>query len=304
MVIWASPSLTESFHWLQEEWVGHRFEEFVESDATGSGGARQLGTSADLSYDRWRIRTRSGSGHWVEGRMKPYLNAAGQPDGHVVSLRIIDAQVAMEEMLKNRATFDDLTGALKREPALERLRAITRHARRPGTQTGVLFIDVDHFKSVNDQWGHLAGDTLLRAITERVQATIRVEDLVARLGGDEFLVALGGIHDLEEAATIAEKIRSLCEEPVPIPEGEIAATVSIGVALANPAESGEALIARADKAMYAAKTSGRNCVVPIPKTGSNVRSRRTRDMKRPSRQMREPRSKDVTPEDESGGSEG
>jgi diguanylate cyclase (GGDEF)-like protein/PAS domain S-box-containing protein len=261
---WVSPSLEVVLGWRPEEWLGHESTEFVHPDDVAE--FRQLSASgvAGPALARRRVRAKNGTYHWVDSHSGDFINADGDVDGQIVTFHIVDAEVAAQETLEHRATYDDLTGALKRDPALAHLHEIGHHPRTPGVETGVLFIDVDDFKSVNDTWGHAAGDAVLRAITERVQQTVRVEDTVARMGGDEFMVTLGGIHDLPEAATIAEKIRMACSEPVTTPDGVVTTTLSIGVTLADPIESGDDLIARADKAMYAAKRAGRNRVVALP----------------------------------------
>ena len=265
VMVWLSPALESALGWSPADWIGHHFEEFTHPDdvelARRSRAEIQEGRSKVTTL---RMRDASGRFHWVEIHAGPSLDSSGNPDGIVASFRVVDKEVDATEELKRRATFDDLTGALKREPALDHLQAIGHHPRTPGIETGVLFIDVDDFKSVNDTWGHAAGDALLKTLAERVRRNVRVEDTVARMGGDEFLITLSGIHDLAEAVTIAEKIRGACAEPVDTSEGSVTATVSIGVTLADPVESGDDLIARADKAMYAAKRAGRNRVVAVP----------------------------------------
>ena len=128
----------------------------------------------------------------------------------------------------------------------------------------VLFCDVDNFKAINDTRGHHAGDEVLRQIAARMQKCLRSEeDLAARLGGDELLVVLGGVRDLDDAMAVAEKLRRSVAEPMALPGGPVKATVSIGVTLANPDESVDSMVARADIALYNAKQTGRNQVISI-----------------------------------------
>ena len=194
----------------------------------------------------------------------PFTSGSGERDGTVASFRVVDAEVESQQALSRRATYDDLTGALKRDPALDRLHEIGHHPRSAGSETGVLFIDVDNFKAVNDTWGHATGDAMLKATSDRIRANIRAEDSLARMGGDEFLVTLAVIHDLTEAVAIGDKLRLACAEPIATPVGAISTTVSVGVTLADPIESGDELVARADAAMYEAKRTGRNKVVAVP----------------------------------------
>ena len=135
---------------------------------------------------------------------------------------------------------------------------VARRARRD------LFIDLDEFKVVNDTWGHVAGDALLRAVAQRIESVVRANDVVARLGGDEFLVVLDGVEGESAAAAIADKVRAACSQPVATPTGTVATTLSVGVVLREAGESSDALIARADRAMYTAKDAGRNQTVVAP----------------------------------------
>ena len=123
---------------------------------------------------------------------------------------------------------------------------------------------MDDCKAVNDAHGHSTGDALLRLVVERIRGCIRTSDAIARMGGDEFLVILGGMNDRDEAATVAEKVRESCARELPLGVGPARSSVSIGVTLSGPIESGDAMIARADTAMYEAKRAGRNRVKVVP----------------------------------------
>jgi diguanylate cyclase (GGDEF)-like protein len=195
--------------------------------------------------------------------------AAGQPDGEVVALRIIDDVVAAEAELVRRAKYDDLTGALKRDGALEHLEAMSGRGEEQGKDAAVVFVDLDDFKTVNDQHGHAAGDAVLCAIADRIRSAVPTDNLIARMGGDEFLVILNGLRNLDEAARIANRICSKAREPIEVPGGSARVTLSIGVTLRCGNEDPDRLIARADHAMYQAKNAGRDRVVAIPApTGS------------------------------------
>lgn len=128
----------------------------------------------------------------------------------------------------------------------------------------MIFCDLDHFKEVNDSFGHQAGDAVLQVMAARLRSSLRASDLAARIGGDELLVVLDGVRNLEDALSIAEKLRQQLSEPVPLPGGEVHISASLGVALAQPEESLDSLMHRADSAMYAAKQQGRDRVVAIP----------------------------------------
>jgi diguanylate cyclase (GGDEF)-like protein len=142
---------------------------------------------------------------------------------------------------------------------IERIETLNKH---DGRRIAVLWCDIDRFKVVNDTYGHAAGDTVLKTLADRIRGGLRsTEDIGARIGGDELLVLLNGVRDLQDAVDVAEKLRRSAAEPIPTAAGPISITLSIGVTLADPEESTDALIARADDAMYQAKKSGRNQVV-------------------------------------------
>ena len=199
--------------------------------------------------------------HWIEAHAEPYRDADDQIDGVVSTLRVVDDAVAAEQELARRATYDDLTGLLRREEVIARLANIGRRVRRAGDECALVFCDIDEFKTVNDTLGHAAGDQVMRTCAARIRSAIRVGDTVARMGGDEFLVVLDGVHDLAEATSIAEKIRVAVAAPDPANHGTPATTMSLGVTLSSPGEPVDAMIARADRAMYEAKQTGRNRVV-------------------------------------------
>jgi len=166
--------------------------------------------------------------------------------------------------LEQRARTDELTKLLNRRGMFEKLEDLRGRKPRTGSGLAVLFVDFDKFKDVNDAYGHLAGDEVLRVTAGRLRACLRhSDDLGARVGGDELMVVLHGVHGLKDAAGVAEKLRRSAAAPVRYDGVSIVATVSVGVTLARPAESTDALVARADAAMYEAKQRGRNQVITI-----------------------------------------
>lgn len=162
------------------------------------------------------------------------------------------------------ARTDPLTRAWNRRAIVELLRRELERTRREGGRVGVLFIDLDRFKRINDTCGHAAGDAVLREAAERIRAVVRPDDPVGRYGGDEFVVIVAGAGvergAVRAAAAIAAGLR---RRPVAksAGEGEVRVTASIGVAVAPPgARDPERLIAAADRAMYAAKHAGGDAV--------------------------------------------
>jgi diguanylate cyclase (GGDEF)-like protein/PAS domain S-box-containing protein len=161
--------------------------------------------------------------------------------------------------LQSLAYTDTVTALPNRAWLVEHLRDQLEAARRSNTSVGVLFLDLDRFKDINDTLGHESGDHLLRVIGERLGRAIRASDVVARMGGDEFVVLAGDAPDTQSLGGLAERIISTVEEPVEIDGADYFVTTSIGIAL-FPADGGDAetLVKHADVAMYRAKDRGRN----------------------------------------------
>lgn len=263
VVTWVSPSLREALGWAPAEWVGRRIDEFIEPVSRGDlVGAADGGPAGSVVVRRSRMLARDGSYHWVHAHSRPYVGPGGRIAGTVVSMHVIDKEVAAEADLERRARYDDLTGLLARNEVLARIAAQPELRRPPGERTAVLFCDLDRFKVVNDEYGHAAGDEVLRVVARRLRESLRIEDLAARVGGDEFLAVLHRVHDLTDAVGVADKIRRAASEPMDLPGGVSATiTMSIGVTLAHEDESTDQLIGRADAAMYDAKAHGRDQVI-------------------------------------------
>jgi diguanylate cyclase (GGDEF)-like protein/PAS domain S-box-containing protein len=183
-------------------------------------------------------------------------------DGVFNGVYVLGADVSAarlhEEELSRLARIDSLTGLPNRRAYHERLEAALQRAQRNGYGLALMFLDVDHFKQVNDTLGHAAGDAVLHEFAQRVKEAVRVTDTVCRLAGDEFTVILEGLQSPEEAALVAAKILKGFERPFSLEQGERTVSTSIGVAFAEafPVEACE-LGATADKALYAAKSRGR-----------------------------------------------
>jgi diguanylate cyclase (GGDEF)-like protein len=168
-------------------------------------------------------------------------------------------RIDSERRVAYLAQFDPLTGLANRTLLADRFAQMIVQARRRGAPLGVLFIDLDDFKLVNDRLGHPAGDALLCEVTRRLQGAVRAGDTVARISGDEFAVVLGELARAEDAALVAQKLLERLGQPVMLGGEQTFITASIGIA-AFPAdgESVEALLGAADSAMYRAKQSARN----------------------------------------------
>jgi diguanylate cyclase (GGDEF)-like protein/PAS domain S-box-containing protein len=182
-------------------------------------------------------------------------------DGHLEFVssitRDISEQKAFEDQLAHQATHDPLTGLPNRVLLLDRLQMALARSGRSGATVGVLFLDLDHFKVVNDSLGHSKGDALLVAIAERLKGVVRPGDTVARFGGDEFVILCEDVRSDDDGLGIAQRVEQQLAAPIRLDENDIYVTASAGLATASGEIDGEALIRDADAAMYRAKDRGR-----------------------------------------------
>ena len=213
----------------------------------GGGGAAR----------RRLLRTRDGARHPVEASAAPIYDRERRCKGRVIVFRDASDLAAYETRLRELAFRDRLTGLPNRTSLSERLDLELAHARRDGGQLAVLFLDLDHFKVINDTLGHHAGDELLRAVAQRLIGCLREADTVARLGGDEFVVLVPGLGSPDDAAAVANKILAALAKPILL-EGELHPILpSIGIALfPSDGDTADVLLRSADRAMYRAKGSG------------------------------------------------
>ena len=181
----------------------------------------------------------------------------------LAATRILEVQeqlVKARESYRIAATHDSLTQVWNRAEIIDFLGREISRARRSKLPLGVVLVDIDHFKSVNDSIGHLAGDTVLKEVAQRMRSRLRIYDGVGRYGGEEFLLVLPGC-DLETATSRAEELRlAICAQPITRKEHSITVTASMGTALADPALSPDFTLQVADAALYEAKRKGRNRV--------------------------------------------
>jgi two-component system cell cycle response regulator len=180
-----------------------------------------------------------------------------------VGLRLLDLEdnlVQAREAMRFKATHDILTGVWNRGAILETLEREIWRSRREGLSLGVLIADLDHFKSVNDTYGHAAGDAVLREVTKRMQSDVRPYDAVGRYGGEEFLILLPGCNG-PDTREKAERLRNaISREPVATSGGNLKVTMSIGGAATGdwPEDNANQILQMADSALYRAKGEGRN----------------------------------------------
>ena len=174
-------------------------------------------------------------------------------------VRDITERKQSEQFILHLATHDALTGLPNRHLLNDRIQQALIQSQREATQTAVLFIDLDQFKTINDSLGHDVGDLLLKEVAQRLGSSLRNGDTVARSGGDEFVVVLTDISNAQEAATVAQKLLDALIAPYQISGNDMRTTASIGIAIfPDDGENVETLIKNSDLAMYYAKEAGRN----------------------------------------------
>jgi len=199
----------------------------------------------------------------------PHAGAFSESDEAVARLLASAAALALRTAeLRELAVTDPHTGAYNRRCLLPRLREEMQRGLRTGEHVSVVLFDLDHFKRVNDRWGHAVGDAVLRAVADCVREQVRAMDVLVRRGGEEFVLLLPRT-DAGEARDVAERVRSyLARDPLAVRTGvNVRQTISMGVATWDGTESAEELEERADLAMYEAKHMGRNrvvCAQPMP----------------------------------------
>lgn len=191
----------------------------------------------------------------------------------VVQIEDVSEVRRARELLQRRAQYDHLTGLPNRSLLVDSLAQMLERAPHPAS-IAVLFVDIDHFKLINDSYGHEAGDEAIVEVARRISTAVRPSDIVARLGGDEFVVILGSILSDAAALGLLAVITDAVQAPLQVADHTLRLTISTGVALSTPDSTAETLIRRADLAMYAAKQDGRaQSVVFQPDVHTNALSR-------------------------------
>jgi diguanylate cyclase (GGDEF)-like protein/PAS domain S-box-containing protein len=259
MISWATPSVRAALGFEPEELAGSSVWRVIHAeDQQSLLRAKSQLQNGEIARTALRMVRVDGTTSWFDAVSRLFLDESGQADGFVIRLRDIANEVATRRRLEHLAGHDSLTGLVNRQELADRMRKILPIT-EPGQPTiAIAFCDVDHFKSVNDSYGHETGDQLLREIAERVTGVVRAADIVARLGGDELVVVLDGIREMADAAIVMEKIRLRVCEPMTIGDAALNPSLSIGVSLVRPGEPFEMALRRADAAVYEAKTLGRN----------------------------------------------
>ena len=261
IILEANPASQELLGYSPSEVVGRPAvslspEEDIE---TGQELGRELRTGLRDSVTIER-RFFHKEGHIVWGQLTVSRVTHGGEARMIGMIQDITERKRMEGQLLKQAFQDDLTGLANRVLFRDRLRHALDRRSRGDTSVAVILLDLDGFKRVNDSLGHAAGDELLQIVGRRIASTVRAGETVARLGGDEFSVVIESIEQGDDPEVLAERLLMLLRMPMRIGGREVVVGVSIGIAIADPADDEETVLRNADTAMYAAKSSGKACV--------------------------------------------
>ena len=271
-----SPAIEDLLGYDQATWSGRPLLEIVDPDDAERLLA-MLGDRAGGRLLNLRLRASDGSLRWFDVESSE-LNGEEHLSGTLLTCHDVGERKDLQDQLSYQATHDALTGLTNRALFCENLEAVQRSAHRPsGCGVAVLFVDLDHFKPVNDTLGHDAGDQVLRTVARRLTAAVRSGDLTCRFSGDEFGVLLPGA-DETLASEIAQRLVQAIRAPIAVGASLVHIDASIGIALAQgvraPHES-ERLIRDADEAMYLAKEAGRGRYAVHRGTGAGIPPPRT-----------------------------
>jgi diguanylate cyclase (GGDEF)-like protein/PAS domain S-box-containing protein len=237
----------------EDELAGRAVNQFFHSKAEATNAHRQAlqGRSAVFLEQR--------DGASLQSHVEPLRDVDGNVTGCIGVAQDVTEQRAAEEQVAYLAYHDALTSLPNRLLLGDRLTLAIAQADRRGTQAAVIFLDVDHFKLINDTLGHGAGDRLLQQMAQRLRATLRSEDTIARVGGDEFVVVLPYISSPDDAARVAQQLLQIINVPYVFDSQTLYATASSGIAIyPRDGRTTEDLLRSADSAMYRAKELGRN----------------------------------------------
>lgn len=241
-----------------EEWLDRVYPE-DRAMLTSAMDAHLAGLTATLEIE-YRILHQDGAYRWMMCRGLALFDAQGKPYRFAGSQSDITTRKRLEEQLIHRALHDELTRLPNRALFMDRLQIVLEQLlNRHDRKVAVMFLDIDHFKVINDSLGHAKGDALLEAFSQRLEQCLRPGDTVSRFGGDEFAILLSGFQTDEDAVKVADRIYKILQSPFALDGREIFAHASMGIVFANEShQSAEDLLRDADVAMYHSKNSGRS----------------------------------------------
>ncbi len=264
--VYVSPSALDILGWSPGEMLGQRWNLVHPDDrAIQQQAMHDVLACGQPQTAIYRVQHKDGHYVWIEAVTRPIPRIDGDGMDIIYTGRDISRRVAAETALEasrreleRMVRVDPLTGVANRRQFEERLGLALMRLQRHGTPVALMYLDVDHFKRINDNWGHAAGDRVLCSFAQRLTQCVRATDLVARLGGDEFVVVIEDAALPDTAEKVARKLIAEMHHGIDIDGMGLVATTSIGIAYAaGPTDAGT-LLGVADAALYAAKQAGRN----------------------------------------------
>lgn len=261
-IVYVNPAFERITGYSAAEVVGQSGRFLVRDDLAQKGLTEIRSALRDRREGHTVLRNyrKDGQLFWNELSIAPVRDESGHATTHFVSIiNDVTERITYEQQLEYHATHDVLTGLANRNLLNDRIDQAILLAKHNERLLGVLLLDLDRFKLINDGFGHIPADNLLKAVAMRLASCVRDTDTVARLGGDEFVVVLSGVDDADSVASVAAKILRQLTLPLGVEGKEVFVTASIGIAMyPRDGEHGEALLRNADVAMYRVKEHGRN----------------------------------------------
>lgn len=260
-ITYVNPAFRRITGYGGREAVGHGPDLLLQDDRSQLGVQELASAMRELREGHALLRNyrKDGSLFWNELSIAPVRDAQGEVTHFVGILNDITERKQYEEQLERQNNQDELTGLANRNRLRERTDLAIAFAQRHQGAVAVLYLDLDHFKRINDSLGHAFGDDILRVVAQRLSGQLRERDTAARIGGDDFVVVLSDLAGPQEVMLVADRLLHDIARPIPLQDREVSLSVSIGVSL-YPSDGGDydTLLRNADAAMYRAKEAGRN----------------------------------------------
>ncbi|WP_461538700.1 diguanylate cyclase domain-containing protein [Spongorhabdus nitratireducens] len=266
-VVFSNPVACQLLGVQEQELKGQKVDQYLADDSDSEEGGNWVESRLhqDCLKDgsgfqhKGNLRPPGRASFPAEFNVSPILDDSQQVTGAVIVFQDITERQKLEDKLIRMARYDNLTGLANRSLFMEFINTSIARSQRRERTTAVAFIDLDHFKQINDTMGHDAGDDLLISAAARLKTCVREGDMVARLGGDEFAIVLDDLAKPQDAAHIAEKILQSFSRAHLLGKKEVKVGTSIGIAtFPDAGKTAEEIIKAADTAMYVSKKSGRN----------------------------------------------